>query len=73
MAPIFCGALETLSRGLEVDRVRLGKNKCKTRISNRIKYWEVASKMRDEQEIEQHRIPAENHWMSEKLKNIYGP
>lgn len=28
--------------------------------------------MRDEQEIEQPRIPAENHWKSEKLKNIYG-
>ena len=29
--------------------------------------------MRDEQEMEQVRIPAENHWDSETLRNIDGP
>lgn len=55
------------------DRVRLGKNKSKTRTSNKIKYWGLIPQMRDEQEMEQIRILAENHWESEMPRNVYGP
>ena len=68
----FWGVLETFLR-TGGDRIRLGKNKSKTRPSNKIKYWGLIPQMRDEHQMEQIRILAENHWESEMPRNVYGP
>lgn len=70
------GILETFLLGLEMIRPEEVKKQAskasKTRTSNETKYRDV-HKDRNEDEIEQVRIPAENHRDSEKLRNIDGP